>query len=165
MLMALHPSAQKRAQQEIGSIIGRVPRMVDVHRLPYLLAILKEVMRYAPVANLGTISLPFNPTSLYLTSKALPHAATEDDTYAGYRVPAGSTVIANVWAILHDPELYPDPFVFDPERFISPPPSSLPTRPQQLQPDPSAYIWGFGRRRCPGTVFLRRKRLELTLRW
>ncbi|KAJ7030325.1 cytochrome P450 [Mycena alexandri] len=136
MLMALHPSAQKRAQQEIGSIIGRVPRMVDVHRLPYLLAILKEVMRYAPVANL-----------------ALPHAATEDDTYAGYRVPAGSTVIANVWAILHDPELYPDPFVFDPERFISPPPSSLPTRPQQLQPDPSAYIWGFGRRRCPGIQF------------
>ncbi|KAJ7708621.1 cytochrome P450 [Mycena metata] len=131
MLMALHPSVQNRTQQEIDSIIGRAPRMTDVHRLPYLLTILKEVMRYAPVANL-----------------ALPHQATEDDTYTGYRIPAGSTMVANVWAILHDPELYPDPFVFDPERFIRPRHSYL-----LQQPDPSAYIWGFGRRKCPGAIY------------
>jgi hypothetical protein len=55
MLMALHPSVQHRARDEIDSIVGlgRVPRVADVGRLPYLLAVSKEVMRYAPVANLG----------------------------------------------------------------------------------------------------------------
>jgi hypothetical protein len=53
MLMALHPSVQERARHEIDSTIGRVPRMSELYRLPYLLAVLKEVMRYAPVGNLG----------------------------------------------------------------------------------------------------------------
>ncbi|KAJ7149692.1 cytochrome P450 [Mycena filopes] len=125
MLMVLHPGVQKRAQDEVDLTLDRAPRMPDVHRLPYLHASLKEVMRYAPVANL-----------------ALPHQATQDDTYAGYHIPSGATVVPNVWTILHDPELYPDPFTFDPERFFT-----------GSQPDPGAYIWGFGRRKCPGIQF------------
>lgn len=54
MLMALHPAIQERAQAEIDSTASGAPRMPDIARLPYLLAVLKEVMRYAPVANLGT---------------------------------------------------------------------------------------------------------------
>ncbi|KAF7369534.1 Cytochrome P450 [Mycena venus] len=149
MLMALHPSVQERAQCEIDSILGRVPRLSDVYRLPYLLAVLKEVMRYAPVANL-----------------ALPHQVTQADSYAEFRIPAGSSVIPNVWAILHDPELYPEPFTFNPERFVTvvdgdgnvrddgsgagerQRPSARPG-----QPDPNTYVWGFGRRRCPGIQF------------
>ncbi|KAJ7710621.1 cytochrome P450 [Mycena rosella] len=126
MLMALHPVVQERAQAEIDSVLGGAPRVADVSRLPYLLAVMKEVMRYAPVANM-----------------ALPHQATHDDTYAGYRIPKGCTVVPNVWAILHDPELYPQPFLFDPDRFAK----------GSTQPDPGAYIWGFGRRICPGIQF------------
>ncbi|KAJ7936986.1 cytochrome P450 [Mycena leptocephala] len=135
MLMALHPFIQERAQEEIDSNFGRVPRVSEVYRLPYLLAVFKEVMRYAPVANL-----------------ALPHQVTQADTYAGYRIPAESTVVPNVWAILHDPELYPDPFVFDPERFVETA-SDTRSSAQRGQPDPGAYVWGFGRRRCPGISF------------
>ncbi|KAJ7156740.1 hypothetical protein C8R46DRAFT_1196189 [Mycena filopes] len=70
------------------------------------------------------------------TTLALPHQTTEDDTYAGYRISSGSTIVPNVWAILHDPELVSrrqtlqHPFAFDPERFF---PDS--------QPDPGAYVW------------------------
>ncbi|KAJ6582360.1 cytochrome P450 [Mycena capillaripes] len=134
MIMALHPSVQERARHEIDSTIGRVPRMSEVYRLPYLLAVLKEVMRYAPVGNL-----------------ALPHQVTQDDSYAGYHIPSGSTVVPNIWAILHDPELYPDPFTFSPERFIHNSATKIDARPGQ--PDPDAYVWGFGRRRCPGIQF------------
>ncbi|KAJ6617622.1 cytochrome P450 [Mycena sp. CBHHK59/15] len=126
LLIALHPSVQQRAQAEIASAIPGSPGVVDAQRLPYLLAVLKEVLRYAPVANL-----------------ALPHQVIRDDTYAGYRIPAKSTVVANVWAILHDAELYPDPFVFDPGRFDTSAP----------QPDPRTYSFGFGRRTCPGIQF------------
>ncbi|KAJ6479873.1 cytochrome P450 [Mycena vulgaris] len=137
MLMALHPAIQAQAQAEIDSITSGGPRVSDLSRLPYLTAVMKEVMRYAPVANM-----------------ALPHQVSQEDTYAGYRLPAGSSVIPNVWAILHDPDLYPDPFLFDPERFIRislSSPTRISTRPDQ--PDPGAYCWGFGRRTCPGIQF------------
>ncbi|KAJ7149440.1 cytochrome P450 [Mycena crocata] len=136
MLMALHHCVQERAQRDIDANIDGPPRVADVYRAPYLIAVLKELMRYAPVANL-----------------ALPHQATEEDTYAGYRIPAGATVIPNVWAVLHDSELYPDPFTFDPDRFVAAPPSSSRPSAQPGQPDPTAYVWGFGRRRCPGMHF------------
>ena len=33
-------------------------------------------------------------------------------------IPAGAVVIGNAWAILHDPELFPDPESFNPSHFI-----------------------------------------------
>lgn len=40
----------------------------------------------------------------------------------------------------HDPAVYPDPDVFDPARFLGPNPAL----------DPTSYVFGFGRRICPG---------------
>lgn len=56
LLMALHPEVQKAAQAEIDDVVGLgdAPRTEQLENLPYLLAILKEVLRYAPIANLGT---------------------------------------------------------------------------------------------------------------
>jgi cytochrome P450 len=48
----------------------------------------------------------------------LAHYTTENDEYRGYQIPKGTTVLPNVWAILHDPKLYPDPEVFIPDRFV-----------------------------------------------
>lgn len=57
-----------------------------------------------------------------------------------------------MWAVLHDPELYPQPFTFDPERFVhGSDASGLRASARAGQPDPNAYIFGFGRRKCPGT--------------
>jgi len=42
----------------------------------------------------------------------------QDDVYREYLIPAGATVIQNVWAIFHDPNIYPDPETFDPDRFL-----------------------------------------------
>lgn len=155
--MALHPALKRRTQAEIDSTTRGTPRAANVYRFPYLLTVLKEVMRYAFVADLGeptqTLMIRSGINQFALT--ALPHQVTQEDTYAGYRIPAGSTGIPNVRAILHDPELYPDPFVFNPDGFIDAPSSLLDsnskssTRPGR--PDPNKYVWGFGRRTCPGT--------------
>ncbi|KAK7038835.1 hypothetical protein VNI00_010465 [Paramarasmius palmivorus] len=136
LLMALHPTVQKRAQNEIDSLSGDMPSIKDIGQLSYLHAVLKEVLRYAPVANIE-IKL--------MIEIALPHRVVEDDTYHGYKIPKGATVIANVWAIMHDPMIYPNPHNFDPSRFDK--------TAERANPDPRSWAFGFGSRRCPGIQF------------
>ena len=80
--MAQHPQIQKKAQEELDSLIGsdRMPAITDRGKLPYIEAIIKEVMRWK-------VALPF----------AIPRRVDRDDVYKGYRIPAGSIVIPNVW--------------------------------------------------------------------
>lgn len=126
--MTLNPSAQRQAQNEIDSVVGqdRLPSIEDRGNLPYVSALIKEVLRCGPPAPLG-----------------IPHRVTKDDTYLGYSIPSDAILIANIWGIMHDAEMYPDPMKFSPERFLS----------QKPQPDPRKYVFGFGRRVCPGELF------------
>ncbi|EIM86329.1 cytochrome P450 [Stereum hirsutum FP-91666 SS1] len=122
-----HPHVQARAQAEIDLIVGRdrLPNFTDMDELPYVSAICREVMRWKLV-----------------TPMAVSHAAVKDDIFEGYFIPKGSTVVGNSWAILHDPELYPDPERFHPERFLTPGGT--------LNDDEILASFGFGRRICPG---------------
>ncbi|KAG9075234.1 hypothetical protein FRC06_010212 [Ceratobasidium sp. 370] len=61
----------------------------------------------------------------------------EDDIYKGYRIPKGAKIFANIWAISRNAEVYKDPEVFEPDRFLDP----------SVPPSPT---FGFGRRLCPG---------------
>ncbi|KIJ14781.1 hypothetical protein PAXINDRAFT_12351 [Paxillus involutus ATCC 200175] len=71
-----------------------------------------------------------------------PHATTEDDMYDGWFIPDQTLVIVNVWAIGHDESRYEDPNTFNPSRFLTPE--------GELNDDDLHYIYGFGRRICPG---------------
>ena len=53
---------------------------------------------------------------------------------------------ANSWHILHDETLYPDPFTFNPDRFMRP---AKDEQTEKLR-DPLTYAFGYGRRICPG---------------
>ncbi|KIJ50984.1 hypothetical protein M422DRAFT_159164 [Sphaerobolus stellatus SS14] len=130
LAMATHPQYMRKAQEELSKVVGqsRLPEFDDRPALPYIEAILKEVLRWFPVVPTG-----------------LPHATTMEDVYEGYRIPSGSIVIPNTWKMLHDPETYPDPYVFRPERFIPDTTGRTPER------DPSITgSFGFGRRICAG---------------
>ncbi|KAJ3569367.1 hypothetical protein NP233_g5093 [Leucocoprinus birnbaumii] len=130
LAMLLYPEVQQKAQAEIDAVIGldRLPEFSDRDQLPYISAILKEVLRWNPVLSIG-----------------IPHLSTGDDVYNGYYIPSGSIVIANTYAMLHDPEVFPNPEVFDPERFLK---DGKPN-PQILDPT-NVASFGFGRRKCPG---------------
>jgi len=80
--MALYPEVQSKVQAEVDAVVGREHLLYpsDLGHLTYLLAVLKEVLRFAPVGNL-----------------ALPHKVTQDDEYNGYRIPKDTTIMANVW--------------------------------------------------------------------
>ena len=53
--MTLYPGVQKRAQDEIDRVVGkeRLPSIEDQDSLVYVGALIKEVLRFAPVAPLG----------------------------------------------------------------------------------------------------------------
>ncbi|EEB93421.1 hypothetical protein MPER_07922, partial [Moniliophthora perniciosa FA553] len=81
----------------------------------------------------------------------LPHRVMQDDIYEdadgkSHLIPEGSTVFANIWAIVHDPELYPNPDAFDPDRHLG----------EKPQTDPFKFVFGFGRRVCPGAYLAQR---------
>jgi cytochrome P450 len=71
----------------------------------------------------------------------LPHRLTKDDVYQGKHIPAGSLVFGNIWAICRDPEMFPEPEEFKPERYWNC---------TDRRMDPRNYVFGFGRRVCPG---------------
>ncbi|RPD54776.1 cytochrome P450 [Lentinus tigrinus ALCF2SS1-7] len=131
--MALYPEVQQRAQAEIDAVVGhsRFPLLSDRPALPYIDALLNECLRWMPTAQLG-----------------VPHASVEDDEYKGYFIPKGSIILVNVWGIARSKEHYVEPDRFMPERFL--------TKDGQLNKDilsPRAYVFGFGRRICPGMHF------------
>lgn len=53
--MTLYPEAQKKAQLELDKVIGndRLPEAADRDHLPYVNALLLEVVRWYPVVPLG----------------------------------------------------------------------------------------------------------------
>ncbi|KAI1782833.1 cytochrome P450 [Ganoderma leucocontextum] len=129
LAMALHPETQKKAQAELDAVVGpgRMPEFSDWKSLVYVDALIKETLRWHTVAPLG-----------------IAHSTTADDELNGYFIPAGTLLLPNTWACMHDPAVYEDPHVFRPERFI---------RDGKLDPsvqDPLAFVFGFGRRICPG---------------
>ena len=55
MTMALHPEVQRKAQAELDEVVGkeRLPDFDDLDSLPYVQAVLKELLRWQPVTPLG----------------------------------------------------------------------------------------------------------------
>ncbi|KAF9237431.1 cytochrome P450 [Melanogaster broomeanus] len=118
LAMTIYPEVQIKARAELDAVVGteRLPRLDDRDSLPYINAICKEVLRWHVVAPL-----------------AAPHVSTEDIIFNGFVVPKGSTIIGNSWTILHDETTYPNPEVFQPERFLG----------ESPQPDPQNVCFGF----------------------
>ncbi|KAF8406325.1 hypothetical protein HHK36_008411 [Tetracentron sinense] len=74
----------------------------EVSKLRYLNAVVMETMRMKPIAPLG-----------------VPHKAARDSNIMGTKVVEGSTVVVNLYALLHDPIVWVEPHRFMPERFLT----------------------------------------------
>ncbi|KAJ3561458.1 hypothetical protein NP233_g10180 [Leucocoprinus birnbaumii] len=121
LAMLVHPEVQQKAQEEVDLVVGedRLPDFSDLTRLPYLTAVLKEVLRWNPLVPAGKFMIALSHRTIaQLTSLGIPHATTADDIYEGYHIPKGSIVIPNTYAMLHDEGVFPKPDEFNPERFI-----------------------------------------------
>lgn len=119
------PRVYDRLREEIrASGNGRTPDPERLARLPYLDATIKEVLRLRPV--------------IPIVGRLLK----EPFVFGGRELPEGTTVAPCIYLAHRDPDVYPDPEAFRPERF------------EGAQPDPYAYLpFGGGVRRCIGAAF------------
>lgn len=134
LAMVTYPDVQKRAQAELDAVVGRtrIPTFSDFQHLPYIRAMVKEMLRWRPVDPVG-----------------LPHLAAEDDWYDGMFIPKGTIIMANVWHLNRDPEIYgADAAHFNPARFLDENGEVAPCPPETKEEGHVTY--GFGRRICPG---------------
>jgi len=104
--------------------------------LPYIECIIKEALRWYPVAPLG-----------------VPHRLMEDDYHGSCWIPADPTILPNIWAKSRDETMYKDPETFSPESFGGDLGKEI--------LDPRSFIFDFGRRR---DTSLRRLYLVLSIR-
>ncbi|EGN99633.1 hypothetical protein SERLA73DRAFT_179744 [Serpula lacrymans var. lacrymans S7.3] len=124
---ATHPEAQAKVQAELDSVVGlqRAPTFADIDNVPRLQAFILESFRWRPVASTG-----------------LPHRANKDIIWGNYFIPAGTTVVGNHWAISRDPDVYPNPDSFQPERWLD--------SQGKIKDNIKFPTYGFGRRVCAG---------------
>jgi len=106
--------------------LGRLTEEIDAGEDDsYLTATIQETLRRRPV-------LP----------NAAPRLIKQPLEVGGWEYQPGACLVPATYLIHHDPEIYPDPYAFRPERFLEKPPGT--------------YTWtpfGGGRRRCLGASF------------
>ncbi|KAG0695265.1 cytochrome P450 [Suillus ampliporus] len=127
MAAACFPEEQAKVQAELDAVIGRhrAPTFADQKSLPCLQAFISEVLRWRPPSPVG-----------------LAHRTMKDVIWENYCIPEGTTVFGSAWAISRDPEAYPEPHMFKPQRWID--------GQGCLRDDIKLFIYGYGRRICPG---------------
>ncbi|GBN32350.1 Cytochrome P450 2U1 [Araneus ventricosus] len=128
-LMCRHKDVQDKVYKELMEVVGKDGRVkyVDRDKVPYTFAVVIEGQRYESV-------LHFNTTRF----------ASEDISVQGYIIPKDTEIIANMWAIHHDPDYWEKPEVFRPERFLSADGTQL------VKPTTNYVPFSVGRRNCPG---------------
>lgn len=122
--------ALKKAQDELDTHIGKDKwvQESDIKNLVYLQAIVKEALRLYPAAPLS-----------------VPHESMEDCVIGGYNIPKGTRLIVNIWKYHHDPNIWPKPHEFKPERFLTTH-KDVDVKGNHFELIP----FGSGRRMCPG---------------
>ncbi|KAL1833402.1 hypothetical protein ACET3Z_003053 [Daucus carota] len=130
-LLISNPHVLQKARDELNNHVGRNRQESDIKNLVYLQAIIKESMRLHPSSQL-----------------LAPRESVQDCDIAGYNIPKDTLLIANLSKIHRDPQVWPNPDEFQPERFL--------TSHQNVDVMGNHYEllpFGSGRRRCPGIFF------------
>ncbi|KAH6836271.1 hypothetical protein C2S53_001137 [Perilla frutescens var. hirtella] len=131
--MMKNPRVLHKAQAEVRQILlqGKEKFLeTDIQKLNYLKMVIKETLRLHPP---GPLLCP-------------RRCREESSKINGYDIPVSTIVMINVWAIGRDPEFWPEPERFEPERFQD--------ATTDFHGNHFEFIpFGAGRRICPGIAF------------
>ncbi|GAB7106923.1 cytochrome P450 [Streptomyces phaeofaciens JCM 4814] len=100
-LLSRHREVLRRVQREVDDVLGdELPTPENLAAMPYALRVFEEALR------------------LYPSAPIVPRLVLRDTELGGYRVPAGSRILVNLYGIHRHPRHWPDPERFDPDRFL-----------------------------------------------
>ena len=127
-LLSENPEAEARLYEELRNVLGgRAPQVADLERLPYLKAVISEVLR------------------LYPAAYTIARTSIAPCTIGGYDFPVDTTFVMSQWVMHRDARYFEDPEAFRPERWLDGLENRLPA---------GAYFpFGDGPRRCIGQGF------------
>ncbi|MEV0239903.1 cytochrome P450 [Streptomyces sp. NPDC050674] len=127
--LARHPGIEARILAELDEVLGGRPvTLDDVTELPYLNRVITETLR------------------LHHPGWLVTRRTTEETRLGRWTLPAGTELAYCQHALHRDPERFPDPLTFDPDRWNDPA--------QELPP--GAFLpFGDGKHRCMGERFAR----------
>ncbi|WP_174367777.1 cytochrome P450 [Deinococcus sp. JMULE3] len=128
-LLATHPDADARLQEELTRLDGRPPGLDDLRSLPFLDAVIKETLR------------------LYPAAWSTQREARQEVTVGGYVAPPGTLFVINHWVTQRDPRFFEHPDEFRPERWLDGLEARLPKY--------AYFPFGGGGRICIGREFAR----------
>jgi cytochrome P450 len=127
-LLATHPEAERKLHDELSLVLDdRVPTAADLPALPYTRMVIDETVRLYPPAWISN------------------RQSINEDVVCGYRIPAKSFVAFSPYVTHRNPELWPDPERFDPERFAN--------GQGKERPRYAYFPFGGGPRQCIGKGF------------
>ncbi|PAA74695.1 hypothetical protein BOX15_Mlig013607g2 [Macrostomum lignano] len=135
LYMIDNPDVCEKVHEEVAKAIGndRLPTMQDKARLPYTQAVIEEVHRKASLVPMGVF-----------------HRVVDEVTLAnngGWKLQPDSICTFNTYAIHHDPEVFPQPEKFLPERHLK--------EDGQFAASPHLSTFGLGKRACLGESLAR----------
>lgn len=127
-LLAQHPAITQKLRAEITDVLGdRRPTFSDLPNLTYTTQVIEESMRLYPPA--------------WITDRV----SIEEDEIGAVRIPANVMAIPYIYGAHHNPAIWEDPEVFNPDRFSAGNRKKIP---------PYAYLpFGGGPRLCIGNNF------------
>jgi cytochrome P450 len=125
-LLDRHPMVAAAVRDEVAAVVGHgTPTMADLGRLPLLGRVVKETLR------------------LYPPAWVFDRSPLRDVVVGGYTIPKGANVLLSPWVVHRDPEIWPEPDEFRPDRFAD-----------DAAPPRTAYLpFGDGPRICLGNRF------------
>lgn len=160
---ACYPEYVQRAREEIDKYMydhyggqAAVPDFKDLAQLRILAALVKETLRLTPTGSSGVGHTPTSGKPLSLSIKCKHRGAPRR-----LDIPSGATILGNIYGLHHDAAMFPDPWRFNPGRWLSPElddtclPSPQPARAascNSLDHTHATFAFGFGRRICPGAA-------------
>lgn len=140
LYLIVRPDIQERARKEVLDVLGseQSPKYADRTKMPYVNAVILEVMRKGEILPLGQ-----------------PHSVTRDTVFNGYKIKKDSVAFINFRSVNTDETLWDKPSEFNPDRFL------------QVGEDGEIVIdetkrrnvlaFGTGKRKCVGELLARKE--------
>lgn len=174
-ILCHHPEVQAKMREEVDAFISahkRLPTFAERENFPYFISVQKECMRYRPTTPFGLLHEATEDCKRHIAHFSWIESSTNCKLFSfyfivvvrGYYIPKGTTLVSNMQGMHLNPDVYPEPGKFIPERFMNNIRTMSAAANSRIE-NRDHYNFGWGRRICPGIHLVRLVELWLSNSW